>query len=588
MNTSSFNTTIIDEIRKYDLLQDRLPGDVVSLPVTWDEIKIKPNDFVLSEYINNSLENLYKNWLYLLSYSVIPTNDIPDMIRGDKIITDKGVGVEWGSFSQDIKEPLSELDGLKHIVKIQNTINTDNYNIIAATTTNVILLSGFETVDIDVIINPETARLDNSGNVIPESITRSDSNITHPSNGIFFQNIIDINVNQNKELFVLDSTHKTIFKFDLSGITALDEAILKNDTPGRLLTRMVGGDGKLGDKIRFIDPICITIKNNDIYVLDQDPVSRDCTVKQFDSHLNWKNSYSLGNISEQTVIDMEYNSLFDQMYIICNDSSRSDLEPTIVSFDINFNRIKTTNLMDFVKHDQDIATENFKKLYFSIENPNIMYIVTNKNIYKKYVSRPTSFIGSFRFEDREIGTGYDNRSVEDLALFPIQVSDGDATTLKDEILLFEQDFNTVYRFVEDSGFENSLESEIDQNILLFDDLRVDSDENIDVISYNKAIFKTLYNNLILLENISRKFATFFDEKGISQYLGFRYVNESELQTLNYEITMNHYISNNELVLSETVNRCLKQIYDLQYTISENMQEKSVNVYPDPNKTIKLD
>ena len=588
MNTSSFSAIIVDEIRKYNLLQDRLPGDVVSLPVTWDDIKIKPNDFVLSEYINDSLEKLYENWLYLLSYSVIPTNDIPDMIRGDKIITDKGVGVEWGLFSQDIKEPLSELDGLKHIVKIQNTINTENYNIVAATTTNVILLSGFDTIDIDVIVNPDTARLDNSGNIIPESITRSDSSITHPSNGIFFQNIVDINVNQDKELFVLDSVHKTIFKFDLSGVTALDEAILKNDTPGRLLTRMVGGDGKLDDKIRFINPICITIKDNDIYILDQDPVSKDCYVKQFDSHLNWKNSYSLGNISEQPVIDMEYNSLFDQMYIICNDSLRSDLEPTIISFDINFNRIKTSNLMDFVKHDQTIATENFKKIYFSIENPNIMYIVTNKNIYKKYVSRPTSFIGRFRFEDREIGTGFNNRNVKDLALYPIEVQDGDEFTLKDEILLFEQDFNTVYRFVEDSGFENSLESEIDQNILLFDDLKVDSDENVDVISYNKAIFKTLYNNLILLENISRKFATFFDEKGISQYLGFRYVNESELQTLNYEITMNHYISNNELVLSETINRCLKQIYDLQLVISENMQEKSVNVYPDPNKTIRLD
>ena len=588
MNTSSFNTLIVDEIRKYGLLQDRLPGDDVTLPITWDDIKIKPNDFVLSEYINGSLEKLYKNWLYLLSYSVIPTNDIPDMIRGDKIITDKGVGVEWGSFSQDIKEPSNELDGLKHIIKIQNTINTENYNIIAATNTNVILLSGFDTVDIDVIVNPDTARLDNNGDVIPESITRSDSSITHPSNGIFFQDIVDINVNQDKELFVLDSVHKTIFKFDLSGITALDEAILKNDTPGRLLTRMVGGDGKIDDKIRFINPICITIKNNDIYILDQDPVSKECYVKQFDSHLNWKNSYSLGNISEQSVIDMEYNSLFDQMYILCNDSLRFDLEPTIISLDINFNRVKTSNLMDFVKHDPNIATEYFKKLYFSIENPNIMYIVTEKNIYKKYVSRPTSFIGSFKFEDREIGTSLNNRNVEDIALFPVEVQDGDETSLKDEILLFEQDFNTVYRFIEDSGFENSLESEIDQNILLFDDLRVDSDENIDVISYNKAIFKTLYNNLILLENISRKFATFFDEKGISQYLGFRYVNESELETLNYEITMNHYIANNELVLSETINRCLRQIYDLQLVISENMQEKSINVYPDPNKTIKLD
>lgn len=573
MNTSSFDSIIVDEIRRYGLLQDRLPGDLVSLPVEWNDIKINANDFVLSDTINLSLESLYKNWLYLLSYSVIPTNDIPDIIIGDRIVTDKGNGVEWGYLNQDVPEPDSELNGVKHIIKLQNTLYPENFNMVAATTTNIILLSGVDTASIDVIINPDAL-----GKVI-----RSDSNITHPSNGIFFQNIVDIGINDNKDLFVLDAHHNIVFKFDLSGITALDEAILKNDTPGRLMTGMVGGHGVLDDKIRFLSPVCLFMIHDDVFIVDQDPNSLECTVKQFDSHLNWKNSYSLGKISTQKLIDVEYNSRFDQIYILCNDESVSDQVPVLVSFDRQFNKIQSQDLMDFNKHESNIATEKYKKLYFSIENMNMMYIITDKNVYKKYVSRPTSFVGRFRFEDRSIGASTVNRDLQDLAFFPV-VYNG---MQKDEMLLFEKYNNTLYRFLEDSGFQNSLESQIDENIMLFEKIAVQPDDNVGVICYNKAIYKTLYNNLMLLENISRKFATFFDDKGISQYLGFRYVNSDDIERLNYNIMMDNYISSNEVVLTETVNRCLKKIFDLQQTIADNMQETSINVYPDPSRTIIL-
>jgi hypothetical protein len=584
MNTSSFESIIVNEIRDYGLLQDRLPGDQVVLPVEWESIKIKPNDFVLVDSINNSIEQLYRNWLYLLSYSVIPTNDIPDVLRGDRIVTDKGDGVEWGFLSQDIREPDSELSGTNHVVKIQNTIDPNNFNLITATQTNVMLLSGTGTINIDVITNPDTLRLDSNGEPILDSIVRSDSSITHPSNGIFFQNIIDIDVNKDKELFVLDDVHKTVFKFDISGITSLDEAILKNDTPGRLLTRMVGGSGILNDKIRFLSPVCLTVVDNDIYVLDQDPSSKECVLKHFDSHLNWKNNFSLGVFDTQPAIDIEYNYRFNSFHIICNDETLADVAPTITSFDSSLNKVSTEDLMNFQRHDGGIATEIYRKLYFSLENENIMYIVTDKNIYKKYLSRPTSFIGRFRFEDREIGSSVSDRSLRDISIHTKIQDDG---SVMDEILLFEQHNNTLYRFVEDSGFQNSLESEIDQSIMLFDQLRLDPDDNVDVITYNKMLYKVLYNNMMLLENISRKFATFFDDKGISQYLGFRYLNIDDLKSLNYDVKLDNYISNNEIILSATVNRCLKRLHELQLLIAENMQEKSINVFPDPSKTVIL-
>ena len=216
-----------------------------------------------------------------------------------------------------------------------------------------------------------------------------------------------------------------------------------------------------------------------------------------------------------------------------------------------------------------------------------MYVVTNKNLYKKYVSRPTDFIGRIKFEERYIGSAVNTRDLTDITIYPVTLQVGDVTQNKDEILLFEEDWNSIYRFLEDSGFENSLESLIDDRVLTFEQIQVKPDENVDVITYNKALYKTLYNNLLLLENVSRKFATVFDDKGLSQYVGFKYLNNDELELLRYKITTDNYVSSNEIVLSETVNRCLRKVYDLQLDIMSNMSEQSLNVFPDPSKIINL-
>lgn len=576
MNTSSFNAELVQTIRDYGLLQDRMPGDVLSLPNQWIDVKLNVNDFVLSENINRSLQSLYKNWLYLLSYSVIPTNDLPDMQLYTHVLMDKGTGISWVDADNDYASRNSEISGIKNIIKIQNSVEPDKYNIIAGTTTNLMLLSGFDVTTINFIENPDTS----------PAPTRSDSNITHPSNGIFFESIKDMVVTDSKELFVLDDHHKIVFKFDISGITTGDESIWKNDTPGRLLTNMVGDDGTIDDKVNFINPVCLVTVNDNIYVLDQHPDTKQCVVKQFDSHLNWKQSFNLGVFDNQHVIDMEYNSLYNRFYILTHTNNGTNL-PKLTSFEFDFDRVETIDMMDLYRHDISVAQETYRKIYFSIVNENIMYVVTNKNLYKKYVSRPTDFIGRIKFEERYIGSAVSTRDLTDITIYPVTLQVGDVSQNKDEILLFEEDWNSIYRFLEDSGFENSLESLIDDRVLTFEQIQVKPDENVDVITYNKALYKTLYNNLLLLENVSRKFATVFDDKGLSQYVGFKYLNNDELELLRYNITTDNYVSSNEIVLSETVNRCLRKVYDLQLDIMSNMSEQSLNVFPDPSKIINL-
>jgi len=581
-DNSSFSPEIIDTLITYKYQTDRLTGDQLSLPYDYNSTKIKANDFVVSDTVNYTFEKLYENWLYLISYSVIPSNNIPNTDYYNSIIIDQGSGLTWNDSTTFPNvsgfTTGNLLSGVKRITKIENIANPNNFNIIASTTTNLMLLSGTGTTSIDLVLN------DND----PTVPIYSNSNITHPSNEIYFQNIIDHLITDQRDLFVLDGDLKTIFKFDISGILTIDQSILLNDTPGRLMTGLIGGSGNATDKTKFRNPVAIETVDNLIYVLDfssENPRSLDDSyIKIFDSELNWKASANIQTHANDGPLDMKFNSDNQRFYILTHESSfsqnASDNLPFLVEYDIEFNFLEKYPLIDLSRHSAEINKEQFKKIYFSNENKNIFYVVTDKNIYKKYISRPTDFIGVFLLDEKNIGTGgASDRNFEDITITDHLLTQGNETIKKDEILLVESKTEVIHRFLEDSGYESSLETQFDNKALFLKDLIINPSEYVSTLVYNKTFAKHLYNNLLLLENTSRKFSTKFDISGISRYIGFTYLNEDELRALEYKITQNNYIGNNELLITTTVNRCIDEIIKLQSTILNNMQEKPINVFP---------
>lgn len=574
--TSSFNQKLLNTLSDRGIVQDRLPGDVLILPRDMNDISVSVNDFVVSETINYSLDNLYNNWLYLISSSIIPSNNIPNADYYNSIIAHTpSTGVNWFNSTQfpDISSttPNGDLKGIKKITKLTNTVNPNNYNIIATTTTNIILLSGTSNSSVNIIINDQ-----NPLNIIP-----SDSSVTHPSNNINLSSISDHLVNKSNELFVLDDSLKSLFKFDISGILTLDKAILNNDTPGRLMTGMVGSAGLITDRNRFYNPTSMVSVDDLVYVLDYHPV-QGSVIKQFDSQLNWKSNTSLGLALSTGPVDIEYNTDTRRFYILCHLTSYGGPPsvPVIVVYDEMFNFIETVELMTPGVHSDIIKSEIFKSINFSIENPNIMYILTSSNIYKKYVTRPTEFIGRFRLEEKAIGTG-DTGSMDfqDITITSTVITHGDESIQKDEILLYESVYEVMHEFKEDSNYEQSLETQFDEKVLYLPELIIKPGEGVNTFVYNKTLMKHIYNNSILLENTSRKFTTTYDNSGISQYVGFQYLNISELSTIQYIPTMDNYIGVNEIVTTHTINRCLEEIYKLQLKLLSSMQEKPTNIYP---------
>ena len=574
--TSSFNQKLLTVLNSRGIVQDRLPGDVLTLPNDMHNISVSVNDFVVSDTVNYSLENLYDNWLYLISSSIIPSNNIPDASYYTSIIADTpSTGLSWfnNTHFPVISSTTSngDLNGVKKITKITNTVNSNNYNLIATTNTNVILLSGTNDSSINIIQNDQN----------PLNIIRSDSSITHPSNNLNFLSISNHLINQSNELFVLDDQLKSLFKFDISGMLTLDKAILNNDTPGRLMTGMVGSPGTITDRNKFYHPVSMVSVDDLIHVLDFHP-QQGSSIKTFDSQLNWKNNTSLGVALSSGPIDIEYNQDTRRFYILCHITAYggSPTAPELVVYDEMFNFIESIDLMDSDKHNESIKSETFKSLYFSVENPNIMYLVSESNVYKKYVSRPTDFIGRFKAEEKRIGTGdIGDMKFQDISINSTIITVGDESIQKDEIFLYESEYEVIHKFQEDSNYEQSLETQFDDKVLYLPELTIQPGESVNTFVYNKTLMKHIYNNTLLLENTSRKFTTTYDIAGISQYVGFKYLNISELSAIQYNPTMNNYIGVNEIVTTHTINRCLEEIYKLQLRLLSSMQEKPTNVFP---------
>ena len=598
ITTSSFSEQILSALRQGGMIRDRLPGDILQLPNSYYDVKIKVNDFVISDTINYSLNKLHENWLYLISKSIVPSNNIPNMDYATKIIIDDNTNLlgtsqyqpnpQWvdaynniSTFVANAPQFVNESSiwtDVKHFTKVTNIADPNNYNIIANTTTNMILLSGTGTSSIDVVGN-----FFNKNNPI-----WSNSNVTHPSNELTFSSIVNHVVTDNNELFVLDDVLKTIFKFDISGILTLDRSILQNETPGRLMTGMIGGDGQLSDKTRFFKPVVIETVDSLIYTIDND--QNETIIKVFNSDLNWKTSVSIGSAASKGPVFMKYNDQTERFYILCHRATyarKNNIQLTytqgrepaeLVILDKQLNYLETRQL-NSDKYNKSLNTQVYRKIYFSNENKNIMYVVTNKNILKKYVSRPEQFIGSFLVDEKQIGIGMANQNFADIDITTHEINEGGVTKQKDQILLIDTKYKVMFNFLEDSNYERSLQTSFDNKVLEIQDMQVQDDEFVSTLTYNKVLSKHMYNNMLLLENTYRKFTTKFNQDGISQYIGFRYLNEDQLKEIDYIVPMDSHIGNNEILLTSTINRCLNQILMLQQNALDKMQENSINVFP---------
>ena len=546
--TDYLNTILVEK----EFFVNRTVNTVLELPYSWFEIKIKPNDIVSANTINQSIDMLNDNFLYLISKSKLPSNKIPGRTgythffacSGDdttaswyenETLPNIKTSTSTGAFSaitdgQIVHSKHTSIDGYCGVV-------IDNY-------TNVMVLTSESLTGVSVASN---------NNLVDNYTERT------------FNHITDIDIAENDALYILDSGDGIIYRYDFSGTTYLDPAYFtdENNISGRLLTTVLGGHGT--SNATFVDPISLTTDEyNDLYVVDGD------VVKQYDNNSNWKQTHSVLNETENDrVIDLKYSTSTQSFYLLLSSGN-------LVEYDKNFSKLKQvvlaeTNTSDFIEDPSHV----YKKIQFSHDDPNIFYILTNKTAYKRFKSNPTANIGKFKFTDR-------NLSLEDsnnLSFMSI-LSGVDA----DEIFVGDNDSGAVYLFNETARYESSLYSSYENQIVPLSGMLINREEYVNNVTYNKCIGKLLFNHKHLVNNIKSRFTASYDQFGNRDYNGVRILLPEEIDAwfvVNhpYFPDINNYVGLNELVLAATINRTLKRVFDMQASLVDTYQIEMLNYKP---------
>jgi hypothetical protein len=534
--------------QQFNIVYDRYVGDTITLPYsTFDEIKIQQNDLATCDNINSALTKLYQNYLYIFKSSRIATNIIPYKYNAslgvvsynNNIIFDwysSTIGLSANDFLPIGTVPsLSDLDNVQ-AVAVGRNIDTLEYIYFASNGTNLIAFRC------------------NSNNTTVSTKLSAISLVDNST--IKFQNITSLTVDQaNKLLYVLDTGNNNLYQYDITGFLT-SENLLQNRL---IFKRSIGGAGDFNDHLSFNTPTAVTVTGNIVYVLDK---GNGC-IKKYDSDLNWLSTLRFfKDIFLTTPVDIGVDSL-GYLYLLCTDR--------FIKYDPVTYARTTTTLATLSS-----ANETLQQIVFSPSDTNIFYITSNKNIYKRFVSKPDVYVGAymltnFRFNPNEQITAFssalspDSKSDNNIIFSTYQASS--QAKQRGRFSLFTDNIN-LQDIIENNSFD----------IYTLDNITVDGGEYLQNWVFNKALSRLMLNHLRLRDQLRGKFLYVTDSTGMPFFNGTRYLTSVEYNNLNVGQDLNCNIGLNEIFQNATVNRALKVIFNLQTLLFNTLIAESQTIY----------
>lgn len=542
---------ISESFEKENLIFDRVVGDFISLPYQFDKIQIPVNELSVAGALNIRLNYLFKNLLHLYARTKILTNQIPYSYTQWLGVPSGQNKIKW-NFSttpNTSASPFSNvaLSGLDNIQDFVIAPTSDDQNrILISTQGQTIFFSKF---------NKEYSTF----NIILSSIYVDEQ--TQLRNG----NITDL-ILQGNDLYTVDSVNNQIILYDIEGFIGGENVKLNK----RYVKKIIGGQGGRYDNNEFNNPSAADFYLSTLVVMD----SGNSCLKFFDDQLNWRYSLILKKLfSTYTLVDIKLHK----------NQSTNVTEIFLLSKE---NKIIIVNISDSTYKIIDFSEETSSgeysiKYVFSKQNTNIFYILTNKSLYKKYFSRPTTKIGKYNLT---------KNNINNYSLFATDLYlNGD----NDDILLYSKTTlgtnlsgGQFFRFLEPNTTNDILYS-YDFEVFSTDQIAVSDDEYSQSFVFNKSISKLINNNYILLNQARQRFK--FD---LDQYLPLSavdiqmnnqdifesykfvkniYADDTVLSDPGLTISCDNFIGNNENYQSDTINRCLYKLYLQQMAILSVIQ-----------------
>ena len=528
---------IIDEFNNEGLVYNRFIGEDIELPYNFENIKVQPNDTVSSDLLNIKFDHLFDNFMSLYKNSKIASNVIPISSTAIAGVTGNGVSTQFAWYFNLSARQFGRLlqnasmvgaDNTKSSLLIKNA-DLDRYSLFISNGTELKVLN----------FNSQASSIG-----VVFSQTEVDAGY-----GVKYKDLCDLEY-YDQYLYALDCELNQLIKYDASGFIGDN-----NVTNNRLYyVDSIGNKGNFLAKTAFNDPKGMTIVDDILYVLD----SGNSSVKTYDINLNWKQTYRLyQDFLSAFPIDIASDK-YQNIYILTQSKK-------ILKYNNDFTKKEIFDFNNILLKD-----ENVLKIVFSKTNDNIFYLVTDKNVFKKFISSPNSTIGKyllylFKYDDpaeriKSFTTAptTDNSSDRNI-LFSVSGNAGKFGNFYDNLNLFD------VLAVRDFDIYSSNEIAFDKN------------EYVQSWVFNKNLSKLILNHMRLRDQIIGKFIASVDYKGNVAFKGTRYLLPEEINSIYFEQDVTFFVGANETFTSSVVNRALKKIYDIQLSLIKILREEVVRV-----------
>jgi hypothetical protein len=356
-------------IARSNQFYNRLPTQNFTLTYSLSDFVFQPNEFINGNALDNKLSKLFTNFLDSYRACFMASSNLPyDLTKMAKAsATNTGTQFVWtlsstGTTVSSLSTINSNFTRDSKIVYATN-IYSDNDTLILANSASVFTYKVYE---------PDSTFTFNFSSSFIETNTPDYGALT-------FSNITSVSLFDTK-LYICDNGNKSVYYYDITSVLQEDRAL------GNKFNLVDSIDDVQGN---FESPQLVCAGLNLVYVYDNFLK----TVFFYDNNFNLINSYKNADLFSVSVpSSMSYYRIYDELFIITEDFKLVILDSQA---NVRIIQLSTNGLQP-----DEIAL----KVIFSNTNSDVMYLLSNKNLYKKFVSNVVDNIGLYSFTQYVTGT----------------------------------------------------------------------------------------------------------------------------------------------------------------------------------------
>ena len=354
---------------------NRIVTENITLTYTLSDFIFQPNEYINTNSINLKLEKAFDNFLDTYRACFFASSNLPYKFVNNATAsaTSTGNSIVWaGTATVNHINPLSSYDpNITRNSKIAyytnvNPASTGDTTLIVATLstlfTFLVNISGHNTTFNFVF-----------------SSSRVETNNAQGYNQLTFNNISSIAKSKNS-FYVCDAGNNSIYSYDITYVLNEDRALGYTFSLTNSINQAQG---------QFVTPTLVAASDTTVYVYD----SSTGIITYFDKNFNIVNNYGNSQyFSQHPPVYMAYYRLTDSLYVLTSDYNLVVLDSQANSTFYSFNYYSYA------------YNENPLKIVFSNTNSDIFYLLTNRGVYKKFISNCYNNIGNFSFTSSITGT----------------------------------------------------------------------------------------------------------------------------------------------------------------------------------------